>query len=68
VYYERILNFRRMIKMLEMLMFAVIFTVVQVIGGFIVMGLMMSKPFMKMFIKKYTSLAKDLMEEMDELL
>lgn len=55
--------------MLDMLMFAVIFTVVQVIGGFIVFGLMMSKPFMKMFTKKYVSLAKDLMTEIeDELL
>lgn len=54
--------------MLDMLMFAVIFTVVQVIGGLIVMGLMMSKPFMKMFTKKYVNLAKDLMNEMEDLL
>ena len=52
--------------MLDMLMFAVIFTVVQVIGGFITMSLMMSKPFMKMFTKKYVSLAKDLMAEIED--
>ena len=55
-----------MIKMLDMIMFAVIFTVVQVIGGFMAMSLMMSKPFMKMFTKKYVSLAKDLMSEIEE--
>ena len=55
-----------MIKMLDMLMFAVIFTVVQVIGGFITLSLMMSKPFMKMFTKKYVSLTKDLMAEIED--
>ena len=67
-YYETIINFRRMIKMLEMIMFSVIFMVVQIIGGFIVFNLLLSKPFMTRFTKKYVSLVKDLMTEMEELL
>lgn len=54
--------------MLEMIMFSVIFMVVQIIGGFIVFNLLLSKPFMTRFTKKYVSLVKDLMAEMEELL
>lgn len=54
--------------MLDMIMFSVIFMTVQIIGGFIVFNLLLYKPFMKRFTKKYVRLVKDLMNEMEDLL
>lgn len=53
--------------MLDMIVFAVIFVAVQMIGGFIMMNLIMSEPFMKMYFKKMIKLMKTFDDDFDEL-
>ena len=54
--------------MLDMILFAVIFVAVQMIGGFIMMNLIMSGPFMKMYMKKMFKLMKSLEDDIEDLI
>lgn len=52
--------------MLEMLMFAVIFCVVQGLVGFALASLFMSDWFMKKITKKSINMSKSIVEDLDE--
>ena len=50
--------------MLEMIVFAITLVVVQILGYFIIMEIVLSKGFIKKFAKKYMNLVDELTEEM----
>lgn len=51
--------------MLEMVMFAVIFTGVQLLGGFLVMKYVMSEKFLKKYSKKVAKISMEMVDEME---
>lgn len=51
--------------MLEMVMFAVIFTGVQILGGLLVMKYFLSKKFMKKYTKMAAEISKEMIDEME---
>lgn len=55
--------------MMEVIVFAVVLVVSQVLAGFAVMHIMMSKGFMKYYTKKMMKMMEEIQEEMlDEYL
>ena len=67
------ITFRKgIIKMLELIVFAVVLVIAQVVGSLIVMNVMMKKFMTKEFIKKYTKMGfevgQEIAEEMEEYL
>lgn len=61
------ITFRKgIIKMLEMIVFAVVLVIAQVVGGLIVANVMMKKFMNKEFIKKYTKMGVEIGQEIAE--
>lgn len=55
--------------MLEVIVFAVVLVLAQMIGGFAMMHIMMTKGFMKRYTKKMAKMMEEIQEEMlDEYL
>lgn len=53
--------------MLEVIVFAVVLVFAQIVGEFIMMGLIMSEPFMKYYTKKIIKTMKDMEKTMFDL-
>ena len=51
--------------MLDMLVFSVIFTGVQIVAGLVVVKLLMSKKFLKKYTKMTMDIAQEITDEMD---
>lgn len=48
--------------MLNIMVFALVLVGAQILGGIVVMFILMSKPFMKWYVKKVKHMTKDLQE------
>jgi uncharacterized membrane protein YciS (DUF1049 family) len=52
--------------MLEMIIFAVTFVVAQVLAGFVMMELILSKGYMKRYFKKIMKMSIDIAQELED--
>ena len=53
--------------MLEVVVFAVVLVLAQLVSGFIIMGLFLNEKFIKYYMKKMAKLMKGLEEDLEEI-